>query len=330
MDRLYASRTDVRSVRCPACGADPGSLCAGKRSKPRVSNHAERVFAYKAGLNGLEFEQSPRPGPGEGTMSNIDRFNFNGEADVRVVTIDGEPWFVLTDVAKILDYRDAEKAKRHLREGQTNTLNRGIASDLGFQPGRSPLVVNESGLYRLIMRSNVPAAERFQDWVTGEVLPTIRKTGGAYIAPGSQAELDLTNPDTALDKLIEVASLAKQERARRLELEAEAEANAPKIEFADAVKASENSLTFEETAKILNGKHGIDTGRNRLIDTLRKRGVLMPRDGKGVRPYQRYADFFEVAISEALVGGRLRTNYTTYVKASSLPWLVRELGSQAA
>lgn len=110
-------------------------------------------------------------------MSNeIEKFDFNGNP-LRVVMRDGEPWFVLTDIAKTLGYRDAEKAKRVLRDSQFNTLSRGIASELGFSGGRSPLVVSESGLYRLIMRSNVEGALVFQDWVTSEVLPAIRRTG---------------------------------------------------------------------------------------------------------------------------------------------------------
>ena len=74
-------------------------------------------------------------------------------------------------------------------------------------------LVSEPGMYRLIMRAKTARAADFQDWVTAEVLPTIRKTGGAYIAPGSQADFDLSDPLTALDKLIEVANIAKVERS---------------------------------------------------------------------------------------------------------------------
>ena len=105
---------------------------------------------------------------------------------LRAVDVDGTPWFLLTDPAKALGYRDAERAGRVLRDSQLGTLSKGTASDLGFF-GSAPKIVTEGGLYRLIMRSDSPVADRFQDWVTDEVLPAIRKNGsydvGANDAP---------------------------------------------------------------------------------------------------------------------------------------------------
>lgn len=110
-------------------------------------------------------------------------FTFGTHA-VRVVMRDGEPWFVASDVARALAYRDAEVAARHLRPEQKGVHPTGV-------PGQMLTIINESGLYRLVLRSRKPEAERFSDWVTGEVLPAIRKTGG-YGKPASPA-LDLAD-----------------------------------------------------------------------------------------------------------------------------------------
>lgn len=101
---------------------------------------------------------------------SVTPFTF-GKFPVRVIQRDGEPWFVAADVARALEYRDAEVAARHLKAHQKGVHPTGV-------PGQSLTVINESGLYRLVLRSRKPSAELFSDWVTGEVLPSIRKTGG--------------------------------------------------------------------------------------------------------------------------------------------------------
>lgn len=258
-------------------------------------------------------------------MTNeIEKFNFDGLSEVRVVMIDGEPWFVLADVAKVLGYRDAANAGRVLA-GQGKGTHR-VSTPGGSQ---NLSTVNEAGLYRLIMRSNVEGAQRFQAWVTDEVLPTIRKTGGAYIAPGGQAAAEmLDDPLSVIERTLSIAKELRAERDRLAEVSAkqaeEIEANAPRVWFANAVKASPESFSFEQTAKILNDKHGIDTGRNRLINELCNRGVLM-KGGGGYRPYQRYTRYFEVELQTYQGKSGPHSTYTTRVKASALPWLVREL-----
>ena len=143
-------------------------------------------------------------------MSDVTPFEFpaTGQA-VRTVTIDGEPWFVLADVAKILGYRDAEHAGRLLRDHQLNTLPEGIATELGQRGGRPPRIVTEGGLYRLVMRSNVALAESFQDWVTDDVLPAIRRTGDYPAAPTFEI------PQTYADALELAARQARELDASR-------------------------------------------------------------------------------------------------------------------
>ena len=106
-------------------------------------------------------------------------FAFHNHS-VRIIVRDGEPWFVASDVATALGYRDASNAARHLKDQQKGTHN---LSTLGGD--QKVTVITESGLYKLVLRSRKPEAEEFSDWVTGEVLPTIRKTG-RYEAPGKE------------------------------------------------------------------------------------------------------------------------------------------------
>lgn len=113
------------------------------------------------------------------------KFDFHGH-NVRIVMRDGEPWFVASDICKALGYRDTEKGTRNLGIHQKGT-----------HPMRTPggtqtvTIINESGLYRLVLRSRKPEAEAFSDWVTSEVLPSIRKTGSYQI--GQQQELSIEN-----------------------------------------------------------------------------------------------------------------------------------------
>lgn len=119
---------------------------------------------------------------------SVTPFNFGAHA-VRVVLRDGEPWFVAADVADALGYRDAANAGRILADHQKGTHT--MSTHGGEQ---RVIVVNESGLYRLVLRSRKPEAEKFSDWVTGEVLPAIRKTGGysVELKPIDPAALLLT------------------------------------------------------------------------------------------------------------------------------------------
>lgn len=152
-------------------------------------------------------------------MSNeVQIFSFEGVAEVRTVEIDGEPWFVAGDVCRALGISDVSTALSRLNEADTGSTR--VRS--GNQ-NRNVKIVNESGLYDLVLDSRKPEAKSFRRWVTAEVLPTIRKTGGAYVALGSQAELDFSNPDTALDALERALEIAREQRAKIAELEPKAE-----------------------------------------------------------------------------------------------------------
>lgn len=187
---------------------------------------------------------------------------------VRTVAINGEPYFVGKDIAIILGYentRDAlgthvdeeDKAKVAIHDGSQN---------------RNMTVINESGLYSLILSSKLPNAKKFKRWVTSEVLPSIRKHG-AYMTENTLEEA-LTNPDF----LIKLATELKEEQSKRKALEEEKKLNAPKVIFADAVSTSKTSILIGELAKILK-QNGIETGQRRLFEWLRINKYLISRKG---------------------------------------------------
>ncbi|AEL17890.1 anti-repressor Ant [Mycobacterium phage Trixie] len=179
-------------------------------------------------------------------MSNIEIFKFQDRAPVRTIAIDGEPWFVAKDIAEALGLGRTQEATKHLDDDEKGGCVVGTPSG-----DQQVSVINESGLYSLILRSRKPEAKAFKRWITHEVLPTIRKTKGAYIAPGSQAELDLTNPDTALEKLIEVAKIAQEARAALAVAEERIAIDKPYVEASKQFFDSEGLYSLRDSARKL-------------------------------------------------------------------------------
>lgn len=190
-------------------------------------------------------------------------FDFHGQ-EVRAVTIDNEPYFVGKDIADILGYQRADNAIRNHVDEEDKLTHRFSASG----QNRNMTIINESGLYSLILSSKLPQAKEFKHWVTSEVLPTIRKNG-MYATD----EL-LDNPDFAIATLQKL----KEEREAKKQLEAQIEADRPKVIFSDAVSASHTSILVGEFAKIMR-QNGADMGQNRMFDWLRENGYLISRKG---------------------------------------------------
>lgn len=148
-------------------------------------------------------------------------------------------------------------------------LNDKTASSLGQRGG---WLINESGLYSLIISSKLPQAKKFKRWVTAEVLPSIRKQG-AYMTPQKIEEV-LTDPDT----IIKLATDLKAEREERMKLQRESEEMKPKALFADAVSASQTSILIGDLAKLLR-QNGHDIGQRRLFEWMRESGYLIKQRG---------------------------------------------------
>lgn len=163
-------------------------------------------------------------------MKELQLFSNPEFGAVRAVDIDGEPWLVGKDVAQVLGYNDTDQALRKHVDDE-DKLTRQID---GSGQGRSMTIINESGLYALALSSKLPGARKFRRWVTAEVLPAIRRTGGY---------------DIPKDYLSALRALAES-MERRLQLEAENEANRPKVLFADAVSAAKTSILVGELAKL--------------------------------------------------------------------------------
>lgn len=204
-------------------------------------------------------------------------FLFNDQ-QVRIVVRDGEPWFVGKDVAIVLGYGNTKDALlSHIDEEDRAILQR--SENATFEiPNRGLTIINESGLYSLIVSSKLPTAKEFKRWVTSEVLPTIRKHG-AYMDM-DVIEKALTNPDF----IIQLATTLKEEKQRRMEAEAKIAADEHKVDFYNAVGSTSATLTIERFAKLVTEKLGIQTGRNRMFQWLRKNGFLQANN----MPYQRY------------------------------------------
>lgn len=204
-------------------------------------------------------------------------FIFNDQ-QVRTVVRDGEPWFVGKDVAIVLGYGNTKDALlSHIDEEDRAILQR--SENATFEiPNRGLTIINESGLYSLIVSSKLPTAKDFKRWVTSEVLPTIRKHG-AYMDTDI-IEKSLADPDF----LIQLATTLKEEKQRRMEAEAKIAADEHKVDFYDAVGSTSATLTVERFAKLVTEKLGINTGRNRMFQWLRKNGFLQANN----MPYQRY------------------------------------------
>ena len=177
-----------------------------------------------------------------GANDQITPFNFNGN-NVRTIADDqGEPWFVLKDVCDVLEITNPRNAAARI-----------ASSDKGVRAMDTPggtqniTIVNESGLYDVILDSRKPQAREFRRWVTAEVIPSIRKHGG-YLTERKIEEV-LADPDT----IIKLATDLKEERARRAELETQRKIDAPKVLFADAVATSKSDILVGDLAKILKG-----------------------------------------------------------------------------
>lgn len=210
----------------------------------------------------------------------ITRFDFHG-ATVRVLTDEhDETWFVGKDVATILGYKDTFDAlKKHVDE--EDKQNRQNAS---FDSPRGMTLINESGLYSLILSSKLPQAREFKHWVTSEVLPSIRKHGG-YMA-GQEA----MSPEQMLAASMRwLESRIAEQQGQIASQQAQLDAQAPKVLFADAVSTSKRCILVGELAKILR-QNGVDMGEKRLFAWLREHGYLMQRNGVRNFPTQHSMD----------------------------------------
>lgn len=216
--------------------------------------------------------------------------------EIRAVLINGAIWFVGKDSATALGYSNTKAAladhvddedKRILQRSEIATLENHLSKDAfpvnfvrGDVPNRGLTIINESGLYSLILSSKLPGAKRFKRWVTAEILPSVR-THGAYMTP-EVIERTLTDPDY----IIQLATTLKMEQQKRRALEEKVKADAPAVFFAEAVTGADTNILIRDMAKLL-AQNGADIGGNRLYEVLRRDGYLIKSGSDYNMPTQR-------------------------------------------
>lgn len=213
-------------------------------------------------------------------MNDVTIFRKDEFGAVRAVTLEGEPWFVAADVCRALGLGNSSKAVMPLDDDEKGITN---SNTLGGE--QKMVIVSEPGLYSLIVRSRKPEAKAFKRWITHEVIPSIRKTGG-YIA--GQETMD---DDQLLANALMVAQRKIAERNKQLDAaNAKIQADAPKVLFAETVEKAEGDILVRQLAKLMV-QRGYDTGEKRLYDLLRRDGFVIKANAKDQNaPTQRSVD----------------------------------------
>lgn len=254
-------------------------------------------------------------------MNEIQTFDFDGSG-IRTLTIDDEPYFVGKDVAQVLGYSNPRDAiAKHVDAEDRNTV---AIRDGKGNPNQT--VINESGLYSLILGSKLPEAKRFKRWVTSEVLPALRKHG--VYANAQTAEKLISDPDF----LIRTFQALKEEREARRQLELQNAQMKPKALFAEAVETSSTSILIGDMAKLLR-QNGVEVGQRRLFDWLRTNGWLMKTGESRNMPTQKAMEKGYFEIRERTISnpdGSVRITKTTKVTGKGQVWLTNEfMGDRA-
>lgn len=249
-------------------------------------------------------------------MNNISTFNNPAFGSVRAVSVNDEPYFVGKDVAEILGYERPTDAVRK----RVDPDDRGVAKMETPSGAQEMTIINESGLYSLILSSKLPKAKEFKRWVTAEVLPAIRKTGG-YVNDTAQfvesyfGQLE-PNQKHALTMMFDESK----------RMSAQLKEQAPKVLFANAVETAHNSILIGDLAKIIR-QNGVDIGQKRLFEWLRQNGYLI-KDGQSKNmPTQKAMEMSLFEVKESTINnpdGSVRITRTTKVTGKGQTYFVKK------
>lgn len=249
-------------------------------------------------------------------MNNISTFNNPAFGSVRAVSVNDEPYFVGKDVAEILGYERPTDAVRK----RVDPDDRGVAKMETPSGAQEMTIINESGLYSLILSSKLPKAKEFKRWVTAEVLPAIRKTGG-YVNDTAQfvesyfGQLE-PNQKHALTMMFDESK----------RMSAQLKEQAPKVLFANAVETAHNSILIGDLAKIIR-QNGVDIGQKRLFDWMRQNGYLIKGGQSKNMPTQKAMDMNLFEVKESTVNnpdGSVRITRTTKVTGKGQTYFVKK------
>lgn len=255
-------------------------------------------------------------------MNELQIFNSPEFGDIRTVEIDGKPYFVGSDIAKALGYAIPHKAVQTHCKG---VLKWNIPTSSGNQ---DVLVIPEGDIYRLIIRSKLSSAERFERWVFDEVLPAIHHNGGYIMGQENLSDSEL------MAKAILVAQKTIEHKNQIIEQQkAKIEADKPKTIFADAVSTSHTSILIGDLAKLIC-QNGVQTGQKRLFQWMRENGYLMKTGASYNMPMQRYIEQGLFEVKESSVqnpDGSVRVTRTTKVTGKGQLYFINKfLGNEMA
>lgn len=243
-------------------------------------------------------------------MAGFQLFQNKQFGFVQVTVKDGEPWFVAVDVCRALEIKNARDAVARLDDDEKGVV---LTDTPGGQQKMN--VVNEPGLYALVLGSRKPEAKAFKRWITHEVIPSIRKSGGYIAGQDTMSDADL------MAKALLVAQRQIEQRdAQITEMQ-------PKALFADAVSASKSSILIGELAKMLR-QNGVDIGQNRLFEYLRENGYLCKSGAMYNCPTQRAMDMGLFEIKETAIqhaDGHVTINRTPKVTGKGQVYFVNKL-----
>ena len=245
-------------------------------------------------------------------MNEIMTFNNMEFGKIRTIEKDGEPWFLGRDITEALGYQNGSRdIDRHVDQEDITTEQIVLSGQR-----REVILINESGLYSLIMGSRLPNAKKFKRWVTSEVLPQIRKTGGYHL------------PQTYSEALRALAEKAEQNE----KLLADNQRMRPKEIFADAVAASKTSILIGELAKLIT-QNGYEIGQTRMFRYLREHGYLIKDGSSRNMPMQRYVQQGLFEIKESNVqnpDGSVRITKTTKVTGKGQQYFINKFLGNAS
>lgn len=249
-------------------------------------------------------------------MNNLQIFKSPDFGQVRTIQQNGEPWFVAKDVCDALELGNSRQALTRLENDEKADV---ILND-GSQ-NRKMNIVNEYGLYNLVLASRKPEAKAFKRWITHEVIPAIRKHG-AYMTDDVLKQA-IQSPDF----LIKLATELKEEKEARRQAEANLQAAKPKVLFADAVSASDSTILIGDLAKLIK-QNGHPIGQKRLFCWMREQGYLIKRAGADYNsPTQRAMELGLFKIKETAIShsdGHVSVSKTTKVTGKGQQYFINK------
>lgn len=260
-------------------------------------------------------------------MEAIKIFENDRFGEVRVAGTSENPLFCLADVCRVLEIKNVSDCKSRLDQRGVVLTDTPTYNQHGAEVIQQLVFINEKNLYKVIMRSDKPQAEPFQDWVCGEVLPSIRKHG-AYMT-NDTLEKALASPDF----LIQLATNLKEEQQKRIEAERKVTEAAPAVAFTKAVQSANSSCLIGELAKLI-AQNGYSIGEKRLFAWMRDNGYLGKHGERYNIPNQQYVEQGLFELKKGVRSGNngvLHTTITPKVTGKGQVYFVNKfLGNKEA